>query len=750
MGSDYSVVSRSGSADRVDTVATIHRISRGAASPWLYAEVEKIVDRVGPGHSECHVTVRNLSRDDEEAVALCLQGPDGQLSPPQLPGGSRIKVLADEGDTILFAGELARVAEFNRAGAVRLVFHDDKSYLDRIPIAGTFIYDTEADVEKLVPRLPLRWNPEGRGNCLRILSEGNDEPMPMFSHVSFARAAMDALPYTAGDENVFPTFWTPARALVHLCYRLFYYDWDSAPEAFRHTPRVDTQKVEWPGDSLNFASPEMLKKLPDPGNALNGKSFSEILSEILEATGMYHWRLGYKNDNYGTSVIQIVPRVRPEAQQVQAAQTADPPVRGIDIEIQRGGDADDINTAYDFQSERDYSRTVTQVHVEGAPIEIEAEFKYENGADDTLEPAWNADDQAAHTAIIMGTGGGGTYARVDDVDMDGTNGRPKVLINTIEAVQLARAEYPLVWRAFKLKRGTKLDTVMKGGVGEPLLIFFDWLLQHFRPFAGEDQAQRIFDENGIETDERYQVRIQVDPGCTGAAYHTVHANPGLRPTARGLIFIDGLTDELAAQDNLYNGSLIMDPLNVSLKWIKINAVVNHDARCRSVAALQAVQVEGAVGLSTQDPNLIAPELDPSWLQVGMGPSAYGLASADIDHPEGFRQQYQVASYPSAKSSYGVDSEGQPIESPLNRPLRDDQADLDAVAAKRLRDKARVGHVDAWRYIGIRPEFRAGTFIDRIATKGSTSPVQRAVNAAIVETTFHINGPQVSEIKLEGF
>jgi hypothetical protein len=190
--------------------------------------------------------------------------------------------------------------------------------------------------------------------------------------------------------------------------------------------------------------------------------------------------------------------------------------------------------------------------------------------------------------------------------------------------------------------------------------------------------------------------------------------------------------------------MIIDPNNLELKYLRINAVVNHDARVRSIAALQASETHVAAGISAQDPNGIAPEVDPTWLNIGTGPAGYALASADVDHPEGLRLQRQVDSYPSAKGTYGGET------APLNREYRTDQADLDAIAAKRLRDRARPGRVDAWRYIGIRPEFRAGTFIDSIVTKGGTQNVRRIVNACVVEATFNFKGPQVTEVKLEGF
>lgn len=749
MGSDYAVLSRTGMTDREDTVCTVHRVKDGNASPWAYAEVQKIIDRLGPASSECHVSVRNLTQEDEEAVNLCLQGPSGPLSPPRLPGGSRIKVLAGDGDTVLFAGELARVAELNQAGTVRLIFKDDKTYLNRIPVSGSFVWDTESDEEKLVPRLPLRWNPEGRGNCLEIKSDGSDRLLPMFTHVSWSRADMEAEPYEADDEKVYPTFWTPARALLHLWYRMIEFAWSTAPAKFRCTPNVDTDRVDWPEESLAFTAGEMHKKLADPGNSLNAKSFGTILSAILDATGMYAWRLGYRDDGGASSYIEIVPRVPAES-----GATAEPVADGLEIEIQRAGAADDINTAYDFISERDYDQTITQIEAEGAPIEIEAELKYENGENDTLEPAWTSDEENAFYHIVQGIGGDNEHAYVDGENMDGEEGRPNVLKNTIEAVQLARAEFPLVWRAFRLKAGTDLDTILKGGATEPLADWWDWLLQHPRPLAGEEQCQRIFteeDDEPVETDDRYQVRIQVDPGATGLNYHTTHANPGLRVTAAGLIFLDGLTDELAGLDNIYNGSLVMDPGNVSLRAIKINAVIPHDARIRSMAALQAGEADEASGISALDPNGIAAELAPAWLQLGTGPSAHVMATADIDHIEGFRLQYQVLSNPSARSSYGEDADGQPIEPPLNREYRSDQADLDALASKRFRDRARVGRVDQWRYIGIRPEFRAGTWINRIVTKGrGDNNVSRLVNAACVETVWHVVGAQVTEIKLEGF
>jgi hypothetical protein len=700
----YATLNHDVTADRSDTQAVLEIINQDGRLLYalLLAEPVTVVDRAGPVASEAVVLIRNVNGPDDVPAAVTLDD-SGELAPQNLPGGARVRISAD-GQT-LFVGSLARRDELGAAGALRLTFLDDRFLLNRLPVRGALVHDANdpAHPVKFAPALRCRFNPGGLGNCVEASLAGAPWPVPLFLPGPDEAARMEA---GAGE----PTFWTPERALRYCWFLLAAFQF---PEVCADVPRLDPRRILWPPESLQFDTGLMQCKLPDLD--VQGRPASAVLEEICAIAGSIGWRLRYEG---GQSQLAFCSRLRPQPD----APNAEPEQAGLSLPLQRAGAASDCKTVYDFQARTDYSVLAAAVVLDGAPYEIEAEFKYESADDDTLEPAWSPEDEDAFTDIIIGDG---AYAVVDGSPMDGTGGRPLVYCLSREALSLARQRHPLPFHAFRLKStGPGMETVLKGHAGL-LAAFFEQALRLSRPILPH-QLQRADGSSSQSPALPFPVRIQVSREGGAGPYHQVLAPAGLRVTDDGLIWLDGLTDDLARSDNLYEGSLISAPDLVVLKHIKINAVIRHDARLKAVSGLHQPGV---------DPNGIRGELDESLCVLGAGPQHYELRG------RAFCEQHQVNSRPAA----GNVVDGLPL--PLNRVLTSDAAQIQAHASRSLNRMAGLARSQSWKLIGIRPEFQAGSFLDRVILLGPGGPLgSRAINAPIREVIWHFASPQFTEVR----
>lgn len=86
------------------------------------------------------------------------------------------------------------------------------------------------------------------------------------------------------------------------------------------------------------------------------------------------------------------------------------------------------------------------------PVSLIELFGLGDEAGSTLEKAWTQEDADAFEAIIVGED---DWAKVNGVLQNGENDTLKVASYTTSAVQLARNEYPLVYKAFRIKKDSK-------------------------------------------------------------------------------------------------------------------------------------------------------------------------------------------------------------------------------------------------------------------------------------------------------
>jgi hypothetical protein len=727
----FAILPSVSTCDREDSRAFLEISSAGMD----YAQVTKYVDRAGAKPSECRVLVRNVEGEYDIAASVLLRT-TGPLSPSALPGYTRARLRSD-GETLAFLN-LASRKDMGQACGVELVFKDDRWLLEHLPIRGASIAQGTADAV-YSPLFSFHLNPKGMGNCVLVDQAGLDWKLPVFTDVARRNALA---PAALNDQVGKTTFWTLQLAMRYLWYCL-----NGASEApWEDLPYLDPDKIVWPKESLAlFDSDTGRKILPDLD--LNGWSALAVLDKLLDVSGDYGLRV-YPGDD--TSQLAFYPK-RPG--NLEAAR------RGHTLDLQREGAAQDLRTVYDFLAETDYSDAASNVVVEGAPFEIEAEFRYtQTSGTDTLEPAWDAAEAAEMKAIVAGDG---TYASVlkdpgstdtartlvdghdaagkhpGDEGYDQTTAVPLIYAKTREAIQLAREHCPRAFRAYRL-RYQNLATILEG-YNSAFAAWSGQVLQRYRAIL-EEQLQLMLTTAGEQTDTPYPVRIHVSVH-NQYAYHQVLANAGLRVTADGTLWFDGLTDEQAGGDNIYSGSFLIDPSACAVKDIRLNAVITHDVRVRKVLSL-ADSGDGA------DPNRIGAELDDTVKHKGSGPTKYILATGKEPSAveqlgkSGYRVQHQVGSNPTQNERLAT------VPLPLSRVYRDDTADLEAHAARRFRDLAKLKKAQKWVLIGIRTDLRAGDWLHGIQFVGGDGGEAYAVNAPIAEVTYDFDGAQKTTVDLE--
>ena len=719
----FATIKTSSVTDRAADYGIVQRLN-GSDSAFEYAEAQNIRysgDIMIP--SKALVTIRNVSGADEYNHVIL---EDNDLSPQSLPGWSRIKITSLAAGT-LFIGNLMKRHELIGGECLAAEFWDDRWFLRGIPIRGALVYDWETKCVALAPRYACHMNPGGYRNCCRV--EGipgvPGGPFYVFTPLPEEDTKGSYNDSTVGSENAEAgeaIFWTPARAVSYwwlICQQAL----DPGAAYSGAWPVLDPGKVLWPYPSFAAASAEgtdaitdVNRKMPDVD--FTGKNTLLALQMTLDVTGQYSFRCEYGDDD--RTIFSLYPLT------AEAAKAKKP------LYLQRSGTASDIKTCFDGVVESDYSELSTAVLVEGAPPMIESDFIWSGDRNtSTLQPAWAlpgedpADEYYFMQIVTLAKDRSGKQI----TRTDGSN----LQANSSESLQLARLAYPKVFRAFQLKdySNTLLQNILMGAGGQ--LANYP-TLKTVRPVL-EAQLQPYYETQGAKRGRLripIRVRVSYNRSGTSSAYYDVVYNNGLRIDGDGLIWFDGLTDDIAGTGNIYVGSItqantlnpqqaLNDPAHYNyplLRKIRINAAIIHDTRAASSKSV----------FTDADPNSIADELDSS-----LGPAQNGGLRLlhYVLNPGGFRQEHQQASQPVPDNTLQVttvDADGTQtlqtlrVDSNLgiSKVLYDDQAQIDAHCLRRLKDQAKVRRFHTWRLPGIRTEFNAGDFIDKVELIGTLS------------------------------
>lgn len=718
-GAPATLLNAGGSlVDWKDVPVTVQAFNSGAA--WDYAEVLSVTRSTGLMPGKAIISVRNVSAVDETGPITLGADTGSTFAPNMVKYWSRIKILQNA--QTLFVGALMKRRDVIGGNTIILEYWDDRWLLSKIRLRGAVCYDPlntlSSGAVKLIPRLDPHVNPKGYRNCTKIANSGDDVYV-FLAPADWGTQTKEYDPTDVESSDVTPGTalpWTPERWLKYLRYVCCVFDptVGNTNGYANSWTSLDTTKLAW--NVPSFQDGTMRGKMPEKN--FRGETVLKAIGMTLAMTGEYDLGVDYSNNTLRYTITTLGQK-----NVNTAGATA-----GKTIYLQRAGAIADNKGVFDGVAETDASELCTGVLVEGAPYRIEAQFWYSNGnvvdpdtgLNDSLKVASSIFDDAQFLKIIRT----GKDLNGNDIP-GGSNGSAA---NTVQAMNVARTCFPKPFRALQIDSSANSGTltIMKGL--NNVLAAFPYL-QTFRPVMHE-QLQPYY-ESGITTARgrlRIQIRIQVSDVDSSTSlgnnpskhFRDVAFNNGLRITPDGLIWLDGLTDDLAGVDNLYTNTLKgytgvltngVDTTAPLYKYIKLNLAIEHDARMFNCQDIFSTGV---------DWNDVADQIDGSLngftgVSVPRGPRLGHYAL----NPEGFIVEHQVKSYPALPGSFQTTDGGSPptlktLSIPCNKIIYDDTINsLPNFASRALQKVARFKRTAELRLPGIRADLDAGDYFDRV-------------------------------------
>jgi hypothetical protein len=156
-----------------------------------------------------------------------------------------------------------------------------------------------------------------------------------------------------------------------------------------------------------------------------------------------------------------------------------------------------------------------------------------------------------------------------------------------------------------------------------------------------------------------------------------------------LIWLDGLAETINGEnDCLYSGDYTSAPLSMAARRVYLQCAFPMDHRVFGYK-----DVGGAAN---------------SRFHPDFAGAAYGLPLLYVDSGEAYREHHQVASYPTASTTHS----GTTGSTPLTRILMPGSERVNAAHAadRKLAYSRHPRRSSTWRLIGIRPEYKAGTWV----------------------------------------
>jgi len=696
-------------------------------APFEYAEVLRVEHSTGITPGKAFISIRNVSSTDHASGLVCLDE-TGDLSPKRLKFWSRIKIMSR--GKCIFVGGLMRRRDNIGAQSLTLEYWDDRWLLARIPVRGCPVYDKAASTIKWLTGYEFRTNPNGMHNCTMV---GN---IPVFAELA-EQGTEGQSPYqligrepntSAGVAVAF----TPARALNTLRYLAI----TNLGVTHLGQAILNTTKLQFPVFAFSSTDELVNRKMPDM--RLGGmRGVLGALERVLAVTGEYVLNVTYEDSGRCT---------------LGVAATTDSAGNKKTVYLQTSGAAENIQTAFDGVVESDASEAATSGLVEGQVSLHEGRFKFEHAnyisdvaateaamtaSGDHIFPAWDSGEEFGFMEILVNA-----KDRLGRA-IDGLEPQ------TQAALQLARICYPKVWRAFCVK-GPNLATILNGVnstfVNMPRITSFKQLWDsQLQPYYESRESGKI-SRGRIRLDIRIEVTDLAATESDGV-YHDVRFNSGLRVTDDGLVWFDGLTDDIATatDDNIYTALLLgctkNDPSHSTyplLKKIRLNATIKHDTR-----------VFNEYDITRYDPNGVAEELDDSVLPQGSAGS--DMLQEYALNEEGYREEHQVTSYPCNNNAFKVTNDTgtglADLSTPVSKILHQDDSELRDAAKRLLKEKGRVEKSFRLDLIGIRFEFGAGDYIDDIVKQPSGS--RYAVGGPASRLVFDFENQKTSLIGSNG-
>lgn len=638
---------------------------------------------------------------------------------------TRVRIFTDK--ALLFDGQLVKRRDINSSQVIQWEAWDARWLLNRIWLTGALVWDDDAEEVKFLDRYTPRTNPNEAYNCIGVSINGGTYPV-------FTQTAEFLKTYNSPVETFRTrlrrgelTAWTPRRFLMYL-QLLSNISRGEVPGTDHEYWRSikNSVRIKWLSSSLNMIGSDgtqsfdpLDRKMPDVD--FRGMNMLGAIDRTLKVSGTHKLRMDGKYVEFYPVFVSALRRTNDF---------------DMDIRMEKGGSATDVFTAYDFRLEEDASQVTHAALVKGANVKAESSFSSTAG---TVKPGWTAAQQAAFVAGIRGNGTNAQYpsAQGNETDTstfvtaDGTNSRPTISANSKEAIDHLRLFFPKVFTNFIIDtQAAAAAGIMDGANNEYTdTDKYPYLQKHGRPVGPHQLQYFLGDVNGNSNQRlpsNYPIRVQVN--SSGSDYYDAPFNIGVRMDGDGSFWLDGIAEQADGEYYcIYEGNLIGSAASISLRDYKINCAIAYDHRVTGYSE------------STRARN----QLDEESQRDMEGPPM-----VFIDSPGGYREEHQINSKPTEHDS--LLNDGSHVTTPITRILppgsEADHAEFAAARAKARNEW--VKRRSSWKLIGIRPEYRAGMWINKI---NFTDGTEYRLDAALENVTYDflnqetILGGLVSEI-----
>ena len=607
---------------------------------------------------------------------------------------------------------------------------DYRVLLDRIPVRGALVFDPYEEEVKYFPRFMPHCNPDGYWNCVGASFASGT--WPVFAHV-----AEYGKNYQAPDETFDSALkpgvlapWTPRRMLQYLW--VLSHTERSGVQGTNHNEwrYITSNSIVWNKSTLNMVGIDagagidpLDRKHPDLN--YQGMTLGGAIQTVMEVAGTH--KMGMRGDEL-RFYPHFVSGRRRDSQEDQV------------INMVRAGNLATSDTAYDFVAEEDASQVVQSFLVEGAPVRMETDVGHVFEEDDNISeknevraeliPAWPTSHEAAFKEAMDGDGiyikypsSQGDPTNLDllaDGQGEGDNLRPLIYANTRQGIDFLRQIFPTVYKAWILDNN-ELDEQdllegydnrysseskyprLKGPDGRAVLpTQLQWFLEKL-------------DEEGDEKNKlptQWPVRVRVKRRTTEKdRWYDVPFNVGMRVDEKGRIWLDSLAEDSEGQLwCVYEYKLTDDASKVRLNSIRINLAYPLEHRVRGY--IEASDSRAYISGDVDD-------------LVG------GPFLKYIDAGDSYTEDHQKNSFPCGMDKFiagsGTEEVGNDGLSRLLPPGSEENQAEDHAKRGMARNEW-VKKRSSFKLAGIRPDYKAGTWIPVMKRRGGRAGGDYPINA----------------------
>ena len=628
--------------------------------------------------------------------------------------GSRVKILAD-GD-LAFLGTMLQRNDSGGQDNPMFIAMDDRWLLSRLKVRGCMVYDSTAGQPnvKFLSRYIPDFNPGGLWNCVGVDVGAPFGVTPIFFPYAQARPSDDITDVFTGLVEGEITAWTPRRAIKYLQFISTVDDSKSGYNKERAGFRTfsNATRLKWLMnlDGLDgTAGKGGLDPLDAKLQSINLMEMNvlEAVSNVLAKAGTHELGLDIIED---VSNVMFYPRNGAES--------------GLVINVRRGGQVTEANTAIDFDLFEDASNVSESVLIEGQArkLELRVEFDPTKGSDygddqaldlvNTLKPAWTDEDELWFATAIQGNG---TYAylpaspgTIPSVVQNGVGGKALLEALKPEAFAAARALYPDVFMTYQLsvKNIAAMTPSPLFGISEQWKDENNFPINYDVRMVFQEQLSKLF-VNDSTMMNRVPIRCQI------RAYDSAGEEAWVEcPFLNGLLTsptkvkLQGIAENADGQKYCsYEGSLAGVPLDTTRRGIRLNISIPLDHR------VEGYVETGETEVSQMDPSL-ADEFGGKLMAHDLNPA--------------YVHEYNMNSFPQPNQTTAITNAG----------FENDEINIGAAAERLLQRRKYPEKRSNWVFPGIRLDYQPGKWVEKIKVLGGNNEDIDYKVEAIIPSVVH--------------